>query len=267
MKFLDFLASTTTPPKAFGVYHLICLAIMITLCALVVVFRKKFTDKSINIILLTTGITFIVLEIYKQVVMNYGPNGFGASYAWYIFPFQFCSTPMYLMLLAGILRKGKIHDCLISYLGTFALLAGLLVMLIPGDVLTYIIGINIQTMIVHGGMVVIGVLLLTTQKAKLQWFTIVKATIVFAVMVSIAMLLNTLWHFFGTNATFNMFFISPWQTCSLLPQLETLRANYPYILFFSVYFIGFTLAALLVLSIAIGIKALYNTINSKKKSS
>ena len=124
MKFLSFLDSEMVEPLPYGWFHLMCFAIVIALCVLCIAFRKKFSAKSINIIMLVTGIVMILFEVYKQVIMNFD-NGAFEPYAWYIFPFQFCSTPMYLMLLAGILRKGKVYDCVVSYLGTFALFAGL----------------------------------------------------------------------------------------------------------------------------------------------
>ena len=54
-------------------------------------------------------------------------DGLSYNYAWYAFPWQFCSTPMYIGLLAG-LSKGKLHDHFCAYLATFALFAGTAVM-------------------------------------------------------------------------------------------------------------------------------------------
>ena len=130
------------------------------------------------------------------------------------------------------------------------------------------IGINIQTMFVHGGMVVVGVLLLATQTTKVEWKTILKALIVFGIMVAVALIMNVVWRFAGPyeEHTFNMFFISPWYNCEL-PLLQLVQDSTPYIIFLLVYIIGFTACATIVLSIAIGIKKLHQIIANKKKSS
>lgn len=267
MGFLNFLDSEMTKPTPYGWFHLMCFAIVIALSVLVIVFRKKFSVKAVNLIMLVTGVVMIVFEIYKQIIMNFD-NGAFEPYAWYIFPFQFCSTPMYLMVLAGILRKGKVYDCIVSYLGTFALFAGLAVMFMPTTVFIPTIGINIQTMVVHGGMVVIGILLLATQTTKVEWKTILKALIVFGIMVAVALIMNIIWHFVGPadEHTFNMFFISPWYNCEL-PLLQIVQDTTPYIVFLLTYIIGFTACATIVLSVAIGIKNLNKIIVNRKKSS
>jgi hypothetical protein len=129
------------------------------------------------------------------------------------------------------------------------------------------IGINIQTMFVHGGMVVIGVLLLVTQTTKIQWKTILKAMIVFGVMVVITLIMNIIWHFVGVEGhSFNMFFISPWYNCEL-PILQMVQDSTPYIVFLLAYVIGFSLCATIVLAAAIGITKLYEIIKNSKKSS
>jgi len=272
MKFLNFLDSEMVKPLPYGWFHLMCFAIVIALSVLVIVFRKKFNTKSINIILLVTGIVMIVFEIYKQVIMNFD-NGAFEPYHWYIFPFQFCSTPMYLMVTAGLIgliskKNGNVYSCIVSYLATFALFAGVAVMFLPTTVFIETIGINIQTMVVHGGMVVIGVLLLATQTTKVEWKTLLKAVIVFTIMVVAALVMNIVWRFVGPyqEHTFNMFFISPWYNCEL-PLLQIVQDATPYVVFLLTYIIGFTACASIVLAAAIGIKKLHQIITNKKKSS
>ena len=257
MPFLDFLDMKMERPPLYGWFHLLWLGILIASCVLVYVFRRRFTDKAINLTLLLTGLLVILLEVYKQLVFSYKPNGGGYewSYQWYAFPFQFCSTPMYLMFTAGILRKGKVYDALTSYLATFSLVAGIIVMLYPSTVFIDIIGINIQTMICHGSMVFIAVMLLATKKVKIEWKTLLKGILLFAIMSAIAIILNVVWHFFGTEETFNMFFISPFYPCEL-PLLGLVYDNVPYIVFLLIYLIGFSASAGIVLGIAKGFEKL-----------
>ncbi len=62
------------------------------------------------------------------------------------FPFQFCSTLMYIGLLAVLIINQRVHKALCAYLCTFAIFAGTAVMIYRDDVYASIVGINIQTM-------------------------------------------------------------------------------------------------------------------------
>lgn len=266
-EFLHWLQSSMERPTWFGWFHIMWLVLMVTTCVLIYIFRKRFSKKGINIVLLTVGIALIVFEIYKQVIYSFNYNNGGGtstwSYQWYAFPFQFCSTPMYLMTLAGILRKGKTYDCLTSYLATFALFAGLTVMIYPGDVFTGPIGINIQTMFWHSSMFVIGFMLLATRSVEFKFKTILKATIVFIIMVAMALIMNIIWHYCGTDASFNMFYISPYLPCTLV-ILDVIYKSTPYVIFLMIYILGFMLAATLMLSFAMLFYRLEKSIHTRK---
>lgn len=208
-----------------------------------------------RIVVLTYSILGIVLEIYKQLNFSFNSTSGEWSYQWYAFPFQFCSTPMYVGLIAGCCKKCKFQEYLYSYLATFALFAGLSVMFYPGDVFTRTIGINIQTMVCHGGMVVMGIYLWFSKQVKFEFKTILKALSVFCVLVTVALIMNVIFNSTGNTATFNMFFISPYLPCTL-PILNMIYEMVPYPVFLIIYIIGFTLAAFIMLLVAIGINRL-----------
>lgn len=253
-EFMHFLQGKMQTPTWFGWYHILWLAIMVTACVLIYIFRNRISKKGINITLLVAGIVLILLEVYKQIIYSFNYNGGNGnstwSYQWYSFPFQFCSTPMYLMLLAGILRKGKVYDCILCYLSTFALFGGLVVMIYTGDVFSSFIGINIHTMIWHSSMFIIGFMLLATRSVELKFKSVLKALIVFAVMITLALIMNIIWHYCGTDETFNMFFISPYYPCTLA-LLNMVYASVPYVVFLLIYIIGFTLVATIIMGFAI----------------
>lgn len=89
---------------------------------------KKFNDKQISRILFLTGILLLFSEIWKQITINLVLKAAGEGrYCWWYFPFQLCSTPMYMCLLLPLtLRKGRegLRDAILTYLATFGLLAG-----------------------------------------------------------------------------------------------------------------------------------------------
>lgn len=153
-----------------------------------------------------------------------------------------------------------------SYLATFALFAGLIVMISPGDVFTKTIGINIQTMFWHSSMVSIGFLILATKHVDLNFKTLFKSSCVFIVMVALALSMNIAWHFGGINQKFNMFYISPYYPCHLI-VLDVIYANLPYVVFLLIYIIGFTLAAGIILMFAILVEKLIKKSQMRKMSS
>ena len=249
-KIITFLDSQMTTPTLYGWFHLLWLAITAAASALAWKFGPKLSKKQVDNIVLITAIVVTVLEIYKQINYTFtvGENGINASYSWYAFPFQFCSTPMYAGLLAGIFRKDKFHDFLCAYLSTFAVFAGLAVMVYTGDVFVGTIGINIQTMICHGSMLPIGVLLFSSGRTKAEFKTLLKACCVFSVALALACVMNEIAHLTGLleNHNFNMFFVSPYCDPSL-PVYSLVQQVVPFPLSLIIYIVGFTIAAYLMM--------------------
>ncbi|MBQ4613275.1 MAG: YwaF family protein [Clostridia bacterium] len=263
---LNFLDSSMTTPTSYGVFHLVSFALSI-LIGVWLCIRFKDSERYAKRIVLITAIIVTVFEIYKQInyTFTYDGTAITADYQWYAFPWQFCSTPMYVGLLAGLTR-GKVHESLCAYLATFAVFAGVCVMFYPNDVFISTIGINIQTMICHGSMLSIGIYLLASGYVKLEHKTILKAVPVFAIAVAVAVVLNELAHATGLLATedFNMFFVSPY--CDPhLPVYSIVQQHVAFPWCLILYILGFSVAAYLMLLIAMGVKAIVNTRAANKK--
>ena len=157
-----------TPPS-FGWFHLMWVAITFLALIPLLRFPKQQSQDHVRRVVLTTAIIVIVLEVYKQINYSFSyEGGIVFDYQWYAFPFHFCSTPMYVGLLAGFIKKGKLHTSLCAYLATYAVFAGTAVMIYPNDAFVRTIGINIQTMICHGSMITIGIYLYATGHVKLE---------------------------------------------------------------------------------------------------
>lgn len=263
---LNFLDSSMTTPTSYGVFHLVSFALSI-LIGVWLCIRFKDSERYAKRIVLITAIIVTVFEIYKQInyTFTYDGTAITADYQWYAFPWQFCSTPMYVGLLAGLTR-GKVHESLCAYLATFAVFAGVCVMFYPNDVFISTIGINIQTMICHGSMLSIGIYLLASGYVKLEHKTILKAVPVFAIAVAVAVVLNELAHATGLLATedFNMFFVSPY--CDPhLPVYSIVQQHVAFPWCLILYILGFSVAAYLMLLIAMGVKAIVSKLTAIKK--
>ena len=264
MKFLQnmlrIMDTSMKTPGLYGWFHLLWLGITVA----VTIYLCRYQKENQRAVILWTSVVVIFLEVYKQINYSFSYlNGISFDYQWYAFPFQFCSTPMYIGLLAALTR-GKLHNALCSYLATFALFAGLCVMFYPGDVFIDTIGINIQTMICHGSMVVIGCYLLATGYVQLDHKTIWKAVPVFAVCVLLAVCLNELAHLSGLIETFNMFFVSPYWDCTL-PLYSLVHEAVPFPINLIIYIIGFTAASWIILLLGMGIHCVTTQKSAKKQ--
>ncbi len=255
-KLLEWLDTGMETPPSYGWFHILFLMLSIAATIYLCITHKDGDNDRVRRVVFTVAIIVAILEIYKQInyTFSYG-EGITADYQWYSFPWQFCSTPMYAGILAGIFKKGKVYDALISYLGTYALFAGICVMFYPNDVLCNTIGINIQTMICHGSMITVGIYVLYTKSVKLEHKTILGAMSVFASAMGIAMILNEAAYFLGITEAenFNMFYISPHEAPHLIVY-SSVQEVLPFPFCTIVYFLAFSLAAYLILLTAICLK-------------
>lgn len=254
---LEVMDTSMEEPELYGWFHILWLAITAAVTAALCVFLKGAPSGKIRAVVLAVAVVVSVLEVYKQINFTFSVSDgkITADYQWYAFPFQFCSTPMYIGLLAGLTKKGRIHHALNAFLATYAVFAGVCVMLYPGDVFIDTVGINIQTMICHGSMITVGVLLLYTGYVPCTHKTVLRAMPVFAICVGLAAIFNEIAHASGLLATetFNMFFISPYCEPSL-PVYSLVQQVIAYPWNLVIYILGFSAAAYLILLIAILIR-------------
>ena len=268
IKLLSILDVQMTTPTAWGGFHILSWVLALT-AAISLCLLYKHRKISVRTVLLAVSITVIVAEIYKQINYSFSyTDGIQFNYQWYAFPWQFCSTPMYAGLLAGILHKGKLHRPLCAYLATYAVFAGLCVMIHPGDVFIETVGINIQTMLCHGSMITLGIFLFYSKHVVARPKTLLYALPIFAGAVLIAAILNEVAYQAELlkEHTFNMFYISP-HCDPHLPVYSSVQEVVPYPFCLIIYVAVFTLAAFAVLLLAMGIEQLGKYVASKRQAS
>ncbi|MDE7330135.1 MAG: YwaF family protein, partial [Clostridia bacterium] len=210
-KVINFIASRKTDtPTLYGWFHLTWLAVTFIACTVVFVMRKKITRTQVDLTLVVWGGALILLEVLKQLVVSF-KNVDGEAvwqYAWWAFPFQFCSTPLYLALPAGFLRKGAIKDALYSFLASYAFMGGFVALVYPANMFTSSAFISAHTMLWHSSMVVILFMLLASGTVKPCKSAFLRATAVFVILTSLAIILNVIIGECAGAKGVNIFFIS-----------------------------------------------------------
>lgn len=219
--FYEFLYQEGEAPELFGWFHIVSVIFFILTTVLVALWLGNGNDKHVRRFLFVAWLLLVVGEIYREVCFSLDLiNGeFSWDYAWYQFPFQLCSSPLYALPFVIFLPDSKLRDGFMSFLTFFSFFGGVAVMIYPSDIFISTIGINIQSIIHHGTQVVIGVLLLCQKKKELSPKYFLRGLYVFFGFVSVAMILNIVGYNLlqanGMDDTFNMYFISPYFDCTL----------------------------------------------------
>lgn len=246
-------------PVFYGAFHLIWLGAAAVGCALVILLRRKITPKAMDVTLIVWGAVLIVLEVLKQLLVscNYTENGVVWSYAWWAFPYQFCSCPLFVALPAGILKKGKLKTALLNFLSVYALFAGLIVMFYPANVFSGMAFLSYHSMLWHSSMVVVCLALHAGKIVNPSLKSLLSAAAVFAAMSVVALILNI-----ALGDKVNLFYISPYVPFNV-PIVKLIWESVPFPVYFVLYLFGFSLAAGIVFSAAYGITKLSRIIKLK----
>ena len=253
-------------PKPYGILHLSFFIISIIAGIWLCLAFKNPNERTVKKIILIITLSVIALEIYKQFnyTFTYSDGKINAAYRWFIFPFQFCSMPMYVGLIASLSKKW-LHKAATAFLATYSMFAGICVMIYPNDILTTTLGINIQSLICHGSMISIGIFLLGSGYVKHEHKTMLYAVPVFSTAVGIAMILNEVavaTKIIG-DQTFNMFFINPHFPPSL-PVYSIVQEYVPFPFCVIIYILAFSLASYVILLLAMAIGKIVSKEKAKK---
>lgn len=228
--------------EPYGAFHLVFFAVSVVVGIMMCIFLRDVREKTMRVILLSAGAVLLLLEGYKQLACSF--NGTSWSYSWYNFPFQFCATPMYAMVIAGALPDCKVRRGLISYLSTFSLIAGLCVMIFVGEVFqTSILGVCIQTMVHHGAMIAIGFWLIAWNRKSADVRGWAYGVLVFVCFEAIALTLNAVINGALGEGTVDFYYLSPTPTNAYIPVFGFIRNNTPFPVYLLIYNVGFALGS------------------------
>ena len=142
-------------------------------------------------------------------------------------------------MICLFLKKNKLRDALLSYMAYITILGSLATFIYPEDVFVRDILINIHTMFLHCGSLVVSIYLLISREVKINFKSLLSGYKVFLIFALIAEILNLIVYNSGilNGATFNMFYISPY----FISQEKV-----PFIIFIMLYLFAIFMGSLII---------------------
>ena len=249
-------------PVSYSWFHI--LWIILTLGSIVFLYKKRnnYSEKQLKKVLLIYGVVAFVLELLKQIVWSFNYDQITKivswDYEWYAFPFQLCTTPIFVSLICGFIKKGKLRTALLSYMSFVTILGSIATIIIPDSCFVSDILVNVHTMWLHCGSLVVSVYLLMCGEVKLNIKNLINGILIFVIFVVLANLLNILVYKSDVlnGESFNMFYISPY-FISTLPVFDIIQESVPYPLYLLTYLCVLTTGALIIYFALLGIKEIY----------
>ena len=250
-RFLYILQSQMETPKSFGWFHIMWILFVVISLTILFILRKRHNEKMLKIILGTYGIIAFILELLKQLIwaFNYDSitNIVTWDYEWYSAPFQLCTTPIFISIICLFLKNNKLRKSLLSYMAFVTILGSLVTLMLPDSCFTSDILINIHTMWLHCGSLVVSFYLLISREVEINKKNFINSILVFLIFVVIAEVLNIVVYNSGilNGETFNMFYISPY-FITHLPVFNTIQQNVPFIIYLFSYILIIFFGSLIV---------------------
>ena len=131
--FFESISWPMEPPPAYGAFHILFTLIGFAVCGFSAWKLRNVSDKAAGLILFFCGLVLSLSEVFKQFFCFYviADN----TYHWGEFPFQLCSIPMYMCLIAPWLKPGKAQRAMYSFMVLYNLLGGAIAFAEPSGLL------------------------------------------------------------------------------------------------------------------------------------
>ena len=228
-------------PRAFGVFHLLCLAACVILTIALGAWAWRIPEGRVervtDLTVFAAGMLFLIMELYKQLFATFViRNGI---YDYSIFPFQFCSLPLYVCPIVPFIRNREVKRAFYCFLALFATVGGYIVVGYPRFSPHFTLCIH--TMLWHTVMVILGGFLLILQRVGKDFHRdFLPAAAVFGWSMMIATALNLLLQerAAATGSVLNLFYLSPYGETAFL-VIRRIRAAFgwfPAVLSYAILF-------------------------------
>lgn len=198
----------TGTPVLFGPFHLGALFLIVVFN---IFFGRYIAHKDEPFLLRLlhhSGIVMLIGEIGKQLFCYH--YVFDHRLNLWFFPWQLCSMAMYLSFAVIYLDESKRQTAL-TFLGTYSLLAAVIALAIPEDMLRKQVLLTLHGFLYHGIMISQALIAIVLLKKRPQR-RFRSSFLLFLGMAAIAELINVLSHLWLNNIHLepNMFYITPY---------------------------------------------------------
>lgn len=195
-----------TKPTAYGPFHLTFTFVGIFLCFIIARKLRNISERENKIVLFSVGMFLAVTEVYKQLFHTFYLREH--TYNFGIFPFQLCSVPMYLCLIAPFLKDGRVKNGMYYFMTTYNLLGGMMAFIEPSGIVHDYWTLTLHAFLWHMMLVFIGIYLILSGRFAKTKKDYLSATVTFLVLAAIAFCINLIfWE--ASNGGINMFFVGP----------------------------------------------------------
>lgn len=191
---------------SWGGFLVIFTVIGILLATASAFFLRKTHKRRVDQIVFAVGLVLVLLETYKQLFYFFVVND--REYYWWIFPFQLCSIPIYLCVIAPLLRDGRLKATLYDFIGSFGLLGGVIVYAATSGMIYKFWTLTLHSYTWHFLLIFVGLLLGLTGNVGTQKHGFRRTVFMYLGLCVIALCINLIfWERAGGNI--NMFYIGP----------------------------------------------------------
>lgn len=204
--FFESIAWTMTPPPAYGAFHILYTLIGFLLCGFIAWKLRNVKEKTASRILFFSGLFLILTEVLKQLFYYFAIKD--NCYSWGDFPFQLCSIPMYMCMVAPWLKPGKAKRGMYSFMVLYNLLGGAISFTEPSGLLHGYWFLTVHALMWHMLLVFIGLFICFSKRGGNQPGDYKGATWTFIALCAVAFGLNCFVQY-GLGQHMNMFFVGP----------------------------------------------------------
>ena len=208
--YLDRLMHATAwameKPAAYGPFHLLYTFVGLIVSVFLAWKLRKLGDRGNRILLTVCGVFLAVCEVYKQLFYFYYMDDH--VYSWWIFPFQLCSVPMYLCLIAPWLKQGKLQKAMYNFMMLYNLLGGAMAFIEPSGIVHGYWTLTLHAFTWHMSLIFIGLYLFASRRGGLQKEDFALSTKLFGGLCLLAFGLNLALRRVSGGAV-NNFYIGP----------------------------------------------------------
>lgn len=204
--FLGLTAWSMETPKPYGAFHLTVLLVGLGLSVWAAWRLRRIGEQKSRMLLFGIGVFLAVCEVYKQLF--YAVYLYNGTYPWWIFPFQLCSVPMYLCLIAPLLRPGRVRQGMYSFMMIYNLLGGFMALMEPSGLVHPYWTLTLHAFLWHIAIVFVGLYLGFSGRGGCRMSDYRRATVTFLLLALAAFGMNVV-ICKGLHGSVNLFFVGP----------------------------------------------------------